>query len=96
MVSATETDNFVEAFDLEHFDWLICFAAIWFQNTSMYHFSMAVGSFIDISICDVLEIEAEVEAVKRVAENLCPHKIVLDRVVLTSTGVLLGLWQVWI
>ena len=57
---------------------------------------MAVGSFIDISICDVLEIEAEVEAVKRVAENLCPHKIVLDRVVLTSTGVLLGLWQVWI
>ena len=57
---------------------------------------MAVGVFIDISICDVLEIEAEVEAVKRVAENLCPHKIVLDRVVLTSTGVLLGLWQVWI
>jgi hypothetical protein len=57
---------------------------------------MAIGVFIDISICDILEIEAEVEAVKRAAENFCPLKIVLDRVVLTSTGVLLGLWQVWI
>lgn len=56
---------------------------------------MAVEVFIDISICDVLEIEAEVEAVKRVAEKFCPLKIVLDRVILTSTGVLLGLWQVW-
>lgn len=34
------------------------------------------------------------EAVKGVTKNLCPLKIVLDRVVLTSTGVLLGLWQV--
>jgi hypothetical protein len=43
-----------------------------------------------------LEIEAEVEAVKRVTKTVCPLKIVLDRVVLMSTGVLLGLWQVWI
>jgi len=35
-----------------------------------------------------------VEAVKSVAKNFCPLKIVLNRVVLTSTGVLLGLWQV--
>ncbi|KAA8540954.1 hypothetical protein F0562_024908 [Nyssa sinensis] len=40
------------------------------------------------------EIEAEANAVKAVAEVLCPLKIVLDRVVLTSTGVLLGCWQV--
>lgn len=46
-------------------------------------------------MCDI-EIEAEVEAIKRVTETVCPLKIVLDRVVLTSTGVLLGLWQVWI
>ncbi|GJN39568.1 hypothetical protein PR202_gb28693 [Eleusine coracana subsp. coracana] len=38
--------------------------------------------------------QAEVEAVKRVTETVCPLRIVLDRVVLTSTGVLLGLWQV--
>lgn len=40
------------------------------------------------------EIEAEANAIKAVAEGLCPLKIVLDRVVLTSTGVLLGCWQV--
>jgi hypothetical protein len=40
------------------------------------------------------QIEAEVNAVKAVADFLCPLKIVLDRVVLTSTGVLLGCWQV--
>lgn len=40
------------------------------------------------------QIEAEVNAVKAVADSLCPLKIVLDRVVLTSTGVLLGCWQV--
>ncbi|KAH9719716.1 transmembrane protein [Citrus sinensis] len=40
------------------------------------------------------EIEAEATAVRAVAEDLCPLKIVLDRVILTSTGVLLGCWQV--
>lgn len=40
------------------------------------------------------QIEAEATAVGAVAEGLCPLKIVLDRVVLTSTGVLLGCWQV--
>lgn len=40
------------------------------------------------------QIEAEVTAVRDVAQGLCPLKIVLDRVVLTSTGVLLGCWQV--
>lgn len=42
----------------------------------------------------VLQIEAEANAVKAVAETVCPLKIVLDRVVLTSTGVVLGCWQV--
>ncbi|EOY21810.1 Uncharacterized protein TCM_013941 isoform 4 [Theobroma cacao] len=41
-----------------------------------------------------VEIEAEVAAVRAVAEGLCPLEIVLDRVILTSTGVLLGCWQV--
>ncbi|KAG1366437.1 Transcription factor bHLH47 [Cocos nucifera] len=47
-------------------------------------------------MCSILfiEIEAEARAIKGVAEVLCPLKIVLDRVVLTSTGVLLGCWQV--
>ena len=42
----------------------------------------------------ILEIEAEASAIKVVAESLCPLDIVLDRLVLTSTGVLLGCWQV--
>uniref|UniRef100_A0A2P2L6E0 Uncharacterized protein MANES_06G094000 n=1 Tax=Rhizophora mucronata TaxID=61149 RepID=A0A2P2L6E0_RHIMU len=69
--------------------------AIWFQNSSLYHFSMFHASHhISPVPATEEEIEAEVTAVKAVAEGLCPLKIVLDRVVLTSTGVLLGCWQV--
>ncbi|KAG8086870.1 hypothetical protein GUJ93_ZPchr0010g8079 [Zizania palustris] len=69
--------------------------AIWFQNTSIYHFSMFHASHhLDPIVATEDEIEAEVDAVKGVTEDVCPLRIVLDRVVLTSTGVLLGLWQV--
>ncbi|XP_006659174.1 uncharacterized protein LOC102704722 [Oryza brachyantha] len=69
--------------------------AIWFQNTSIYHFSMFHTSHhLEPIVATVEQIEAEVGAVKRVSEAVCPLRIVLDRVVLTSTGVLLGLWQV--
>lgn len=40
------------------------------------------------------QIEAEALAVKEVSKSICPMHIVLDKVVLTSTGVLLGCWQV--
>ncbi|KAK8968186.1 hypothetical protein KSP40_PGU004647 [Platanthera guangdongensis] len=40
------------------------------------------------------EIEAKVVTVNDVAQSLCPLQIVLDRVILTSTGVLLGCWHV--
>ncbi|XP_072972352.1 uncharacterized protein [Typha angustifolia] len=68
---------------------------IWFQNTSLYHFSMFHAShhLTPVRATDN-EIEAEVNAVRGVSEAFCPLKIVLDRVVLTSTGVLLGCWQV--
>ncbi|KAJ8423492.1 hypothetical protein Cgig2_019364 [Carnegiea gigantea] len=69
--------------------------AIWFQNPSLYHFSMFHASHHISSVpATEDEIEAEANAVKSVTESLCPLKIVLDRVVLTSTGVLLGCWQV--
>ncbi|KAG9136837.1 hypothetical protein Leryth_004580 [Lithospermum erythrorhizon] len=42
----------------------------------------------------VSQIESEAKAVENVAKELCPLSIILDRVVLTSTGVLLGCWQV--
>ncbi|XP_010257076.1 PREDICTED: uncharacterized protein LOC104597305 [Nelumbo nucifera] len=69
--------------------------AIWFQNSSLYHFSMFHASHhIEPVPATNDEIEAEANAVKAVAETLCPLKIILDRVVLTSTGVLVGCWQV--
>ncbi|OAY68418.1 hypothetical protein ACMD2_20211 [Ananas comosus] len=65
------------------------------KNTSIYHFSMFHASHhLTPVMATDSEIEAEVNAVKQVAEAICPLKIVLDRVVLTSTGVLLGCWQV--
>ncbi|KAK4767909.1 hypothetical protein SAY87_003050 [Trapa incisa] len=69
--------------------------AIWFQNSSLYHFSMFHASHHITPVpASNAEIEAEAIAVKAVAESICPLKIVLDSVVLTSTGVLLGCWQV--
>ncbi|KAJ0988329.1 hypothetical protein J5N97_006685 [Dioscorea zingiberensis] len=69
--------------------------AIWFQNTSLYHFSMFHASHhITPVVATDSEIEAEASAIKVVTEGICPLDIVLDRVVLTSTGVLLGCWQV--
>lgn len=69
--------------------------AIWFQNSSLYHFSMFHSShhISPVPATDD-EVEAEANAVRSVAKSLCPLNIVLDRVVLTSTGVLLGCWQV--
>ncbi|KAI4336009.1 hypothetical protein L6164_014588 [Bauhinia variegata] len=73
-----------------HFD-----KAIWFQNSSMYHFSMFHASHhISPIPASKQEVEAEAAAVQAVARTLCPLNIVLDRVILTSTGVLLGCWQV--
>ncbi|KAL5544447.1 hypothetical protein UlMin_008231 [Ulmus minor] len=69
--------------------------SIWFQNSSLYHFSMFHASHHITPVpATEHEIEAEATAVRAVSKDLCPLKIVLDRVVLTSTGVLLGCWQV--
>ncbi|XP_022856261.1 uncharacterized protein LOC111377399 [Olea europaea var. sylvestris] len=68
--------------------------AIWFQNSSMYHFSMFHASHHIAPVpATEEEIEVEAGAVKAVAEDVCPLNIILDRVVLTSTGVLVGCWQ---
>ncbi|KAK7411443.1 hypothetical protein VNO78_02876 [Psophocarpus tetragonolobus] len=68
---------------------------IWFQSSSVYHFSMFHASHHIVPVpATKEEIEAEASSVEAVAATLCPLKIVLDRVVLTSTGVLLGCWQV--
>ncbi|CAH9095825.1 unnamed protein product [Cuscuta epithymum] len=69
--------------------------AIWFQNSSRYHCSMFHASHHARPVpASEAEIEAEADAVKTLAEGLCPLNVVLDRVILTSTGVLVGCWQV--
>ncbi|CAI0549357.1 unnamed protein product [Linum tenue] len=69
--------------------------AIWFQNSTVYHFSMVHASHHITPVpATESQIEAEAAAVKTAVRSFCPLKIVLDRVVLTSTGVLLGCWQV--
>ncbi|OIT28073.1 PREDICTED: uncharacterized protein LOC109213093 isoform X1 [Nicotiana attenuata] len=73
-----------------HFD-----KAIWLQNSSLYHFSMFHASHHITAVpASEAQIEAEANAVRAVSETICPIKISLDRVVLTSTGVLVGCWQV--
>ncbi|XP_028068549.1 uncharacterized protein LOC114271138 isoform X3 [Camellia sinensis] len=80
----------VRSIFLPHFEKMI-----WFQNSTLYHFSMFHASHNITPVpATEEEIKAEVNAVKAVAEDLCPLTIVLDRVVLTSTGVLVGCWQV--
>ncbi|KAH6758432.1 transmembrane protein [Perilla frutescens var. frutescens] len=69
--------------------------AIWFQNSSMYHFSMFHASHHIAPVpATETEIEAEAHAVEAVSKSICPLRIVLDRIILTPTGVLLGCWQV--
>eukprot|EP01018_Ginkgo_biloba_P039056 Gb_05311 [translate_table: standard] len=75
---------------LHHFD-----EAIWFQNANLYHFSMFHASHhLEPVPATGDEVDAEANAVELVARTLCPLKIILERVVLTSTGVLLGCWQI--
>ncbi|KAG6553770.1 hypothetical protein Mapa_004685 [Marchantia paleacea] len=69
--------------------------AIWYQDVSFYHFSLFHASHhIEAVPATEKEVQAEAEAAKQVAARCCPLEIVLDRVLLTSTGVLLGCWQV--
>ncbi|XP_019198139.1 PREDICTED: uncharacterized protein LOC109191911 isoform X1 [Ipomoea nil] len=69
--------------------------AIWFQNSSIYHCSMFHASHHVAPVpASEAEIEAEANSVEAVAKASCPLDVVLDRVVLTSTGVLIGCWQV--
>ncbi|EOA35536.1 hypothetical protein CARUB_v10020743mg [Capsella rubella] len=67
---------------------------IWFQDSEMYHFSMFHASNHIFSVpATEDEVDGEAAAVKAVANKLCPLEIILDRVLLTSTGVLLGCWK---
>ncbi|CAI0399416.1 unnamed protein product [Linum tenue] len=70
-------------------------SAIWLQNSTVFHFSMFYAPHHITPVpATESQIKAEAAAVRTAVETFCPFQIVLDRVVLTSTGVLLGCWQV--
>ncbi|CAN6708142.1 unnamed protein product [Malus baccata var. baccata] len=61
--------------------------AIWFQNSSLYHFSMFHASHhISPIPATPDEIEPEAAAVRNIAKGLCPLKIVLDMVATSGSN----------
>ncbi|KAL2653525.1 hypothetical protein R1flu_021653 [Riccia fluitans] len=68
---------------------------IWYQDESLYHFSLFHTSHHRESVLATeAEVEVEAAAVREVASRSCEMDIILDRVLLTSTGVLIACWQV--
>ncbi|KAI5070472.1 hypothetical protein GOP47_0014815 [Adiantum capillus-veneris] len=68
---------------------------VWYQDSNLYHFSMFHASHhLAPVLATPLEVNEEARVVESVAQRCCKLSIVLERVVLTSTGVLLGCWQV--
>ncbi|KAH6781572.1 transmembrane protein, partial [Perilla frutescens var. frutescens] len=71
------------------------FCRILKKNSSMYHFSIFHASHHIAPVpATETEIEAEAHAVEAASKSIYPIHIVLDRIILTPTGVLLGCWQV--
>ncbi|KAJ7562958.1 hypothetical protein O6H91_03G090300 [Diphasiastrum complanatum] len=68
---------------------------MWYQDPRLYHSSMYHASHhLEPIPASREEIAEEIRATNEVAKRCCPLDIRLERVVLTSTGVLLGCWQV--
>lgn len=69
--------------------------SIWLQNSSLFHSTLFHASFHAHPVpADAAAVASEAEAVGRVAAAACPLHIVLERVVATSSGAVLALWQV--
>eukprot|EP00850_Spirogloea_muscicola_P013449 SM000091S24607 [mRNA] locus=s91:366683:369911:+ [translate_table: standard] len=67
---------------------------VWYQDPDIYHFSLFHASNNESPVeATREEVEEEARAVQREVECAAPMKLAIDRVVFTSTGVLLGCWQ---
>lgn len=68
---------------------------VWLQDASVYHMSMFHASHhVDPVAVTEKQLRDELRATKGVAQRLCPLRVSLDRILLTSTGVLMACWQV--
>jgi hypothetical protein len=68
--------------------------SVWLQNAELYHASVYHASHhLDAHKAKGDEIREEVRAVKESAKQICPIKIALERVVVTSSGALVSVWN---
>eukprot|EP00878_Enallax_costatus_P018701 GHUV01019700.1.p1 GENE.GHUV01019700.1~~GHUV01019700.1.p1 ORF type:complete len:234 (+),score=66.51 GHUV01019700.1:1040-1741(+) len=69
--------------------------SIWYQDPTLMHATMYHASdYKDPVPADQHLVATEVAAVAGVASRICPVQAALDRLVITSTGVLVACWQV--
>lgn len=68
---------------------------MWFQDPSMYHFSVFHASHhLDAHAASPAEVAEESAAIKGVARTSCPIEAVIERVVVAPSGVVMALWNV--
>ncbi|CAL6381212.1 unnamed protein product [Bathycoccus prasinos] len=68
--------------------------SVWLQNAELYHASVYHASHhLDAHKAKGNEIREEVRVVKESAKQICPIKITLERIVITSSGALVSVWN---
>ena len=68
--------------------------SVWLQNAELYHASVYHASHhLDAHKAKGNEIREEVRVVKESAKQICPIKITLERIVVTSSGALVSVWN---
>lgn len=69
--------------------------SVWYQDPAVYHFSVFHASHhLDAKPATPAETRAEAAAIKAVARSSCPIEAVVERVVVTPSGVVMALWNV--
>ena len=68
---------------------------VWLQNADLFHSTLFHAStHQDPRTASPEEVEAEAQAVAEVARLACPLRVVLERVVATSSGAVVACWQI--
>ncbi|GAX78176.1 hypothetical protein CEUSTIGMA_g5618.t1 [Chlamydomonas eustigma] len=69
--------------------------AVWMQDSKLYHATLYHASSHAIPVqATPNEVEEEARAIRGVAGSSCPIKGVLDRIIITTSGVIVACWQV--
>ena len=68
---------------------------VWLQNNALLHTTIFhASSHLDTVRASEQQITHEISMLRAATETMCPMRIVLERVVITSGGVVLGCWQI--